>query len=119
MEPDSIHFRIRPVTTSPPFTRRQHMRLRLSRACFTRCLIFKLRPSHGPKRFSKLMLTDIAAAWQKADVEQRVGVQNFLFHDGIAYNKANKFLNTDKPSLFQQLRSIVCCQNEVGVPDGI
>ena len=70
-------------------------------------------------RFSKLMLTDIAAAWQKADVEQRVGVQNFLFHNGIAYNKANKFLNTDKPSLFQQLRSIVCCHNEVGVPDGI
>jgi len=45
MEPDSIHFRIRPVTTSPPFTRRQRMRLRLSRASFTRCLIFKLRPS--------------------------------------------------------------------------
>jgi hypothetical protein len=37
-------------------------------------------------RFSKLMLVDISAAWQRAEVEQRVSVQNFLFRDGIAYD---------------------------------
>ncbi len=45
-------------------------------------------------RFSKLMLVDMAAAWQRAEVEQRVRVQNFLFQDGIADDKTRGFLNT-------------------------
>jgi hypothetical protein len=45
-------------------------------------------------RFSKLMLMDVSAAWQRADVEQRLRVQNFLFRDGIAYHQNQKFLTT-------------------------
>jgi site-specific DNA recombinase len=70
-------------------------------------------------RFSKLMLTDVSAAWQRADVEQRLRVQNFLFQDGIAYHQNQKFLNTANPTLFQQLRSLAHSQTVVGVPDGI
>jgi len=70
-------------------------------------------------RFAKLMLVDIAAAWQRADVEQRLRVQNFLFQGGIAYEKHEKFLNTPNPTLFQQLRGLAHCEGVVGVPDGI
>jgi hypothetical protein len=54
-----------------------------------------------------------------AGVEQRVSVQNFLFQDGIAYEKNQRFLNTTKPTLFQQLRDLACCKGGAGVPDGI
>jgi DNA invertase Pin-like site-specific DNA recombinase len=70
-------------------------------------------------RFSKLMLMDVSAAWQRADVEQRLRVQNLLFRDGIAYHQNQKFLNTPNPTLFQQLRSLTHSQRVVGVPDGI
>jgi hypothetical protein len=79
--------------------------------------------SHGTLdaflRFSKLMLVDISAAWEVAGVEQRVSVQNFLFQDGIAYEQNQRFLNTTKPTLFQQLRDLAHCKEGVGVPDGI
>ena len=45
-------------------------------------------------RFAKLMLVDVAAAWQRADAEHRLRVQNFLFQGGIAYHQNQKFLNT-------------------------
>ena len=70
-------------------------------------------------RFAKLMLVDIAAAWQRADVEQRLSVQNFLFQGGIGYTEKEKFLNTSNPTLFQQLKSLARCESTVGVPDGI
>jgi hypothetical protein len=70
-------------------------------------------------RFAKLMLVDIAAAWQRADAERRLRVQNFLFQGGIAYHQNQKFLNTTNPSLFQQLRGLAHCERVVGVPDGI
>ena len=70
-------------------------------------------------RFAKLMLVDIAAAWQRADVEQRIRVQNFLFQGGIAYHENEKFLNTANPTLFQQLKGLAHCERMVGVPDGI
>jgi hypothetical protein len=80
-------------------------------------------PQHGTLdaflRFAKLMLVDIAAAWQQAEAEQRLRVQNFLFQGGIAYEKTRKFLNTTNPTLFQQLRDLAHCRNVVGVPDGI
>jgi DNA invertase Pin-like site-specific DNA recombinase len=69
--------------------------------------------------FAKLMLVDIAMAWQKADIEQRVRVQTFLFCAGVAYHENQKFLNTGKPTLFQQLRTLTNPQSMVGVPDGI
>jgi hypothetical protein len=70
-------------------------------------------------RFAKLMLVDVAAAWQRADAEQRLRVQNFLFQGGVAYHRNQKFLNTTNPSLFQQLRGLAHCERGVGVPDGI
>jgi hypothetical protein len=70
-------------------------------------------------RFAKLMLVDIAAAWQQAPAEQRVGVQNFLFRDGVPYEKTRGFLNTANPTLFQQLRDLAHCEEVLGVPDGI
>ncbi len=70
-------------------------------------------------RFAKLMLVDVAAAWQRADAEQRLRVQNFLFQGGIAYHQNQKFLNTTNPTLFQQLRGLAHCERMVGVPDGI
>src|SRR5260370_14838872 len=70
-------------------------------------------------RFSKLMLVDVAAAWQRADVEQRLRVQNFLFRGGIAYHQHQKFLNTANPTLFQQLRKLTHSERVVVVPDGI
>ena len=41
-------------------------------------------------RFAKLMLVDVAAAWQRADAEQRLRVQNFLFQGGVAYHRNQK-----------------------------
>ena len=70
-------------------------------------------------RFSKLMLVDISAAWVRADAEQKLRVQNFLFQDGVAYDQDQKFLNTTNPTLFQQLRSLTHPETSVGVPDGI
>jgi hypothetical protein len=46
------------------------------------------------------MLVDVATAWQRADAEQRLRVQNFLFQGGVAYHRNQKFLNTTNPSLF-------------------
>jgi len=51
--------------------------------------------------FSKLMLVDISAAWQRAEAEQRLRVQKFLFRDGVAYHQDQKFLNANNPTLFQ------------------
>ena len=70
-------------------------------------------------RFAKLMLVDVAVAWQRADAEQRLRVQTFLFQGGIAYRQNQKFLNTTNPTLFQQLRGLAHCERVVGVPDGI
>ena len=56
--------------------------------------------------FSKLMLVDVAAAWQRADAEQRLRVQNFLFRDGVAYHQEQKFLNTTNLTSFQQPESL-------------
>lgn len=70
-------------------------------------------------RFSKLMLVDIAGAWELADVEQRLRVQNLLFREGVAYDQNQKFLNTPNPTLFQQLRNVLHPETAVGVPDGI
>jgi outer membrane PBP1 activator LpoA protein len=70
-------------------------------------------------RFTSLMLVDVADAWQRANVEQRLRVQNFLFQGGIAYHQNQKFLNTAKPTLFQQLRGLAHPERTVGVPDGI
>jgi hypothetical protein len=67
-------------------------------------------------RFANLMLVDISAAWQQAGIEQRLCVQNFLFRDGILYEKTQKFLNTTNPTLFQQLRELAHCKEVVGVP---
>lgn len=70
-------------------------------------------------RFAKLMLVDIATAWQRANVEQRLRVQNFLFQGGIGYTETEKFLNTSNPTLFQQLKALAHSERMVGVPDGI
>jgi hypothetical protein len=43
-------------------------------------------------------------------------VQNFLFQDGIAYDKTLGFLNTPNATLFQQLRDLAHCKVGVGVP---
>jgi hypothetical protein len=69
--------------------------------------------------FSKLMLVDVSAAWQRADAEQRLRVQTFLFRDGVAYHQEHKFLNTTNPTLFQQLRALTRPERAVGVPGGI
>jgi hypothetical protein len=42
-------------------------------------------------RFAKLMLVDIAAAWQRADVEQRIRVQNFLFQGDVGNEAQRRF----------------------------
>ena len=70
-------------------------------------------------RFSKLMLVDVSAAWQRADPQQRLRVQNFLFRDGIGYHQQHKFLNTTNPTLFQQLSALTHPEKVGGVPDGI
>lgn len=70
-------------------------------------------------RFSKLMLVDIAAAWQQARIEQRVSVHNFLFQGGIACDRDRKFSNTANVTLFQQLSALAHCKGGGGVPDGI
>lgn len=70
-------------------------------------------------RFTKLMLVDVAAAWQCAETEQKLRVQNFLFRPGISYHQNQKFLNTPNPTLFQQLRGLAHSERAVGVPDGI
>jgi site-specific DNA recombinase len=70
-------------------------------------------------RFSKLMLVDISAAWERADAQQKLRVQDFLFQDGVAYDQDQKFLNTTNPTLFQQLKSLTHPETAVGVPGGI
>lgn len=82
-----------------------------------------VRPQHRTLdsflSFSKLMLVDVASAWQRADAEQKLRVQTFLFREGVAYHQEQKFLNTANPTLFQQLRAFTHPERVVGVPDGI
>jgi hypothetical protein len=42
-------------------------------------------------RFTKLMLVDVTAAWQIADAEQRLRVQNFLFQTELLTKKPRSF----------------------------
>jgi site-specific DNA recombinase len=69
-------------------------------------------------RFAELMLVDIAGAWREAGAEQRVGVQNLLFEDGLLYSKRSGFLNTSKPSLFSVLEEISTEQDMLASPTG-
>jgi hypothetical protein len=55
----------------------------------------------------------------RAEAEQRLRVQTFLFRDGVAYHQDQKFLNTNNPTLFQELRALTHPERAVGVPDGI
>lgn len=50
--------------------------------------------------FLKLILLDISAAWQRADAEQGLRVQNFLFRDSVAYHRDQKVLNTNTRRCF-------------------
>jgi hypothetical protein len=51
-------------------------------------------------RFAKLLLVDIAGAWERANSMQKLGVQNFLFFGGISYTEKLGFLNTAHPALY-------------------
>jgi hypothetical protein len=57
-------------------------------------------------RFSELLLTDIAHAWEIADPEQRQRVQNLLFDSGLHYSPDSGILNRSKSSLFSMLEEI-------------
>jgi hypothetical protein len=69
--------------------------------------------------FAELMLVDISAAYQRAEPEQKQGVQTLLFKEGLLYSEDQGFLNTSKPSLFSVLEKIGGRKRYVGVPDGI
>jgi hypothetical protein len=49
---------------------------------------------------------DVAETWQIAKPEQRHGVQNLLFEDGLSYSEKTGILNRSKTSLFGTLELI-------------
>jgi len=57
--------------------------------------------------FSKSLLVDIAAAWEKADVEQKQRVQNVLFPGGLKYHPEKGILTSDNDCLFNELEGFV------------
>ena len=68
-------------------------------------------------RFSELMLSDIAGAWEKAE-EQKGRVQNLLFQDGLMYSSDGRFLNTAKPCLYMALEEMQTKNGILASPTG-
>jgi DNA invertase Pin-like site-specific DNA recombinase len=69
-------------------------------------------------RFSELMLSDIAGAWQKANADQRQRVQNLLFQGGIHYSSERGFLNRSNHSLFSMLEENTTENGMLASPTG-
>ena len=69
-------------------------------------------------RFAELMLADIAAAWQRANPEQRQRVQNLLFPEGISYSPKEGFLNRSNSSLFNVLEEMGSEKGMLASPTG-
>ncbi len=57
--------------------------------------------------FSKSLLVDIGAAWEKANIDQKQRVQNILFSGGLKYHPENGILNPDNECLFNQLENFL------------
>jgi site-specific DNA recombinase len=69
-------------------------------------------------RFVELSLVDIADAWLKADIEDRVRVQNLLFADQLHYDPETGSLNTSMPTLFNVLAGIATEKINLASPTG-
>jgi hypothetical protein len=52
-------------------------------------------------------MVDIAAAWEKADVDQKQRVQNVLFPSGLKYDPQKGILNSENNCLFNQLEDFI------------
>jgi hypothetical protein len=57
--------------------------------------------------FSKSLLVDISAAWQRADVDQKQRVQNVLFPEGLKYQPQKGISNSENDCLFNRLEDFV------------
>ena len=56
--------------------------------------------------FANAMLIDLAAAWQRAQGEQRVRVQNLLFQNGLRFSQKSKKFEHLKPCLFSTMEEM-------------
>jgi hypothetical protein len=70
-------------------------------------------------RFGQAMLLDMAKAWQLAEPEQKIGVQELLFQDGISYSQESGQFEHRNPCLFNCDGKDAGQKLVVGVPDGI
>ena len=69
-------------------------------------------------RFAELQLVDISGAWQIANPEQRIRIQNLLFKDGLEYSPKQGILNRSNSSLFSMLLATTTQEGLLASPTG-
>ena len=57
-------------------------------------------------RLAKCCLVDLASAWQLANSEQKLRVQNFLFGSDLRYSRENRNFEHPKPCLFSMIKEM-------------
>jgi hypothetical protein len=63
---------------------------------------------YGPLALGRLLSSESQSCTGSGPAAQ------LRYNDGIAYDKTQKFLNTTKPTLFQQLRDLAHCEGRFG-----
>ena len=57
----------------------------------------------GFLKFAQIMLLDVSAAWQQANPDEKVGVQNLLFQDGLYYSQESEKFEHPNACLFNSM----------------
>ena len=69
-------------------------------------------------RFTKVALLDVAGAWQWADAEQKVRVQNLLFGDGLRYSQESANFEHPNTCLFRTMEEMSSVNGWLASPTG-
>jgi hypothetical protein len=72
----------------------------------------------GFMRFVKVMQMDIAEFWKLSPAEQRIGVQNLLFKNGLHYVSRSKEFEHPKSCLFGVLAGLSVQKGGLASPTG-
>jgi hypothetical protein len=73
---------------------------------------------HAFQRFAKAMLLNLGEAWRRAEVEQKVWVQNFLFEGGLNYSQESGDFEHPNPCLFNAMEGFAGGNSWLASPTG-
>jgi len=72
----------------------------------------------GFVRFGKAALADLVGAWQRANGDQRLGVQTLVFQDGLLYSPESKKFEHLNPHLFSIVAGVSSKSGLLASPTG-